>query len=98
MGSKVCQTVTNSIWYILNCLLSKNITLIDIILKITKYSHINSSYLKFLLFLCKFCMSSDIAVNNLSGKLQNLEGTIDEQKVKLTEYERIILETEGRIF
>ena len=43
-------------------------------------------------------MSSDIAVNKLSGKLQNLERTIDEQKEKITEYERHILENKGRIF
>jgi cell division protein FtsL len=43
-------------------------------------------------------MSSDIAVNKLSGKLQNLERTIDEQKEKITEYERQILENKGRIF
>jgi cell division protein FtsL len=43
-------------------------------------------------------MSSDIAVNTLSGKLQNLERTIDDQKEKITEYERQILENKGRIF
>jgi cell division protein FtsL len=43
-------------------------------------------------------MSSDIAVNKLSGKLQNLERTIDEQKEKITEYERQILENKGMIF
>ena len=43
-------------------------------------------------------MSSDIAVNNLSEKLHNLERTIDEQNEKITEYERQILQNKGRIF
>ena len=33
-------------------------------------------------------MSSDIAVNNLSEKLINLQSTTDEQKEKISEYER----------
>jgi len=42
-------------------------------------------------------MSSDVAVNNLSEELQNLQRTNDKQKEKISEYERQI-EYKGRNF
>ena len=59
--------------------------------------YINSSYHKFAFFLCKFCISSDIAVYIFYREIANLQRTNDEQKGKISENERQILENKGRI-